>query len=151
MGISAVFTVDETRAWKSNYCRHASGMAVGKALVYFLAYIIMLFICLMWLAIAPTLAVFGLHYRSTIVKLQQSEAAQLQKKVKEYVRGYVREKARPYARGLAPRFSPRGVAPGKTFAMSAFAIASAPGFFPHKRPFCQGFCPFDRDFAPDKR
>ncbi|KEH33722.1 hypothetical protein MTR_3g451380 [Medicago truncatula] len=54
-------------------------------------------------------------------------------------------------KGSAPRFSPRGVAPGKRFAMSAFATASAPGFFPHKRPFCQGFCPFDRDFAPGKR
>ncbi|KEH27030.1 hypothetical protein MTR_6g084305 [Medicago truncatula] len=79
-------------------------------------------------------------------------AAKLQTKVREYSMGYAREKAWQYTRGLAaPRFYPRGVAPGKNFAMSAFATASAPGFFPHKRPFCHRLCTFDRDFAPGKR
>ncbi|KEH23508.1 transmembrane protein, putative [Medicago truncatula] len=42
------------------------------------------------------------------------------------------------------------VTPGKKLATSGFAHASAPSKFPHKRPFSQGFCPFLKDFAPDK-
>ncbi|KEH18631.1 hypothetical protein MTR_8g027455 [Medicago truncatula] len=56
-----------------------------------------------------------------------------------------------FGRGSAPRFSARGVAPGKVSAISAFASASAPGFFRHKCRVSHGFCPFDRDFAPGKR
>ncbi|KEH22075.1 hypothetical protein MTR_7g029605 [Medicago truncatula] len=48
-------------------------------------------------------------------------------------------------------FFPRGVTPGKMFATGAFASAFVPSKFPHKRPFSQGFCPFLRDFVPDKR
>jgi hypothetical protein len=76
---------------------------------------------------------------------------ELQNKVRENARDYVRENARPFARGLGPRFFPRGVTPDKGLATSAFASACAPGKFPHKRPVCQGFCPFPRDFAPGKR
>ncbi|AES79237.1 hypothetical protein MTR_7g060190 [Medicago truncatula] len=72
-------------------------------------------------------------------------------KVREYVRDCDKDKAKPYARGLAPRFSPRGVTPDKMLATSGFASASAPGKFPRKRPFFQGFCPFLRDFTPGKR
>ncbi|KEH26221.1 hypothetical protein MTR_6g047990 [Medicago truncatula] len=75
----------------------------------------------------------------------------LQEKVSEYDRDYDTDKVRPYARGSAPRFIPRGVTPGKMLATSAFATAFAPGKFPHKRPFSQGFCPFDKGFAPGKR
>ncbi|KEH34612.1 hypothetical protein MTR_3g065830 [Medicago truncatula] len=74
--------------------------------------------------------------------VRQSEQTAQQKKVREYAKAYDRDKTRPYT---------RGVTPDKMFATSAFASTSAPGKFPRKRPFSQGFCPFLREFAPGKR
>ncbi|AES71356.1 hypothetical protein MTR_3g073090 [Medicago truncatula] len=89
---------------------------------------------------------------STITSVSAvAESAKLQTKVREYARGSAKEKAWRYTRGSTPRFSPRGVAPDKMFAMSAFAIASAPGIFPHKCRVSQGLYPFDRDFTPGKK